>query len=359
MGTKKACWTKKFQPTLAILMLSPVRLRDCSGFGERSISEWDFLRHGLEFSTSVPDDSSTSTCYVCFDPQESARSLASRSVRLRCFVGPDAVLVSSRAYDYAAFVSTSLLAEPAAAMDLLGGLLLRAPKNFQMVAPLVDTLEFLHHIIPAIGLVKVSETRLVSRIFSKKGSANDFLRDALGICVVRDVLASISQDGREVASSLTDAIVEISKTRNHWSVLADVIGKPITEAIAMLNAHLETLKPQIDSDAFIDDWELAVQKLWNRPAPPQRKRAVPAAKMRKSLRKRQAKKQLSTDSEKSDDEKMETVKLVVDNWLQCDNCSKWRIVSTDLLSSFEDKFFQCSDVQKSCSDPADEESVGQ
>ena len=283
------------------------------------------------------------SCYICFDESENPSSLAMRCVRLKGFLRPENQLVSRRARDFVILVSHDLLTTKVSSFDILGGFLFRPPQNVIIIPGLEDIESFVRGIIASINELTVPSWELVDRVFTNSDAATAYLREALRLCLLRDILHIHLMDKRDVPESLKVYLAELGLDAS-------------ASTIEKLNQRLVELRPIFEFEGIRDEWEAHVERLYNR-SPPRslRKRQVGTTGLRKSQRKRQ----IATRNRGEENEGVENmedeVKLVVDNWLQCDNCSKWRIVDSTILSQFEDVFFSCVNVGKQCSEPGDDE----
>ena len=135
---------------------------------------------------------------------------------------------------------------------------------------------------------------------------------------------------------------------------------------ALLNAQIDRCKPLVSDRALQESWELEVQSMYERPSPPRvrrtpRTRGIPDDR-RSTLRSREGRRSFAHLDESEDDEleDMQDLEqapptLVVENWLQCDKCSKWRLVDSKMAEDFADKTFECADIPKfTCNDASDD-----
>ena len=311
--------------------------------GLGSIANWETLRFGIEFSSVQTDQQSEQALYICFNPNEEPSTLASRCVRLKSFLPKSCPLAASRSKYFAFLITRELLSSDPAILDVLGGFLFRRASNVYVLPPLKNLHESFKDFSTYIADVRVPSSTLVDNLFGSPDSASEYLRQVLRLSLLRDILRTLLADKRPSPEWLQEAVESQS------------LPSDIQWAVETLTARIDELKPRRDLTNIWSEWEEHVQHLYNRSPPPVlRKRSLPGSGTRKSLRKRSQNKQMDEDAEQ--DQNMEDeVKLVVDNWLQCDNCAKWRIVDSNILSQFEDKYFSCSDVSKSCSDPGDDQ----
>ncbi len=318
-------------------------MEDCSGLGLGPISNWESLKYGIEFCPTSGDPQTELALYICFNPDEEPSTLASRCVRLTSFLPKTCPLAASKAKYFALLITEELLSSEPAILDILGGFLFRRASNVYVLPPLRNLHETFREFSRSIANLQVPSSTLVVNIFGGSDSASEYLRQVLRLSLLRDILRTLIADKRPLPEWLLE------------TVESQGLPTDIQWAVDSLTSRIDELKPRRDLANIWSEWEEHVQQLYNRSPPPVlRKRSLPGSGTRKSLRKRSQNKQV--DGEPDQDQNMEEeVKLVVDNWLQCDNCSKWRIVDSNILSQFEDKYFSCSDVNKSCSDPGDDQ----
>ena len=343
---------KKSQTVAGIVLVSPAMLlKDCSGFHPKAAAHWDDFKYGLENVREVVNADSDDSCYICFDPTQTSSSLAIRTVRARQFVPVDAELSCRSASSFAVYFDEKLMLAPPSIVDIIGGFLFRDARDFLVIPPIRDHIDLIREAAHAISGVVVPDVPVVRKAFGSDDEGSKSFRTVLGLTLVRDVLQIYALDGREVPSEVIDAIRLMGGSSDCWTVLS--AENELT--VDSLNATLRSVKPTADR-SLMDEWESTVVQMYNRPPPP-RKRATsvtPAAK-RKSLRTRKPGKRFTEEEDESDKEEEHERVVVVEDWLQCDNCSKWRLVTADQLKAFEDKFFECSEVGKDCEKDASDE----
>lgn len=304
---------------------------------------WEQLKLGFPAPPQTSPHPESSSCYICFDEGEDPSSLAMRCVRLKGFLRPETHLVSRRAQDFAILISAGLLSSRVSSLDILGGFLFRLPQHVVIIPGLEDLEVLRTEIRTRIDDLIISPSELIDRVFGDSESVTAYLKASLRLCLLRDILHIHLADKRFIPDFLKADLFELSLDASHSS-------------IQKLNERLLELKPNYDFESIRDEWEAHVEKLYNR-SPPRslRKRHTGTGGVRKSLRRRQTSTRSSAEETEDHGPMEDEVKLVVDNWLQCDNCSKWRIVDSTILSQFEDVFFSCSNVGKHCNDPGDDQ----
>ena len=335
-------------------MATSVLLNQCSGFSTKAISKWEYLKLGLEFSGVNGSGTDGSSCYFCYSPTESTQSLAVKTSRVQVELGYDCVISHRNSSHFFLFITPDILRSSAHIMDIIGGLLFRDVDRFIICPPLTDHTVFIQELQEALKYLRIVSTDLVLTAFSSSESAESFLVKCISLVTVRDILRQYKFDHRELSTDMTTAFANLASLDPSLSILASI--NAISEDL--INAAVESSKPDL-KNTNQEEWEIAVQAMYNRAPPPKKLLSIfsPDDK-KKSLRSRKSMRSYADDE---DEEMVEVVPevepqpvLVIEDWLQCEKCSKWRIADPQLLAEFEDKPFYCSEVAKTCDDMSDD-----
>jgi hypothetical protein len=321
-------------------METSVLLSDCAGFSQFHISTWDSLKKGMPRVGTAASTLEDDSLYICFDESESSASLASGCCRLKAFVGPDAILRECDSTVFSAILSSKLFESPAACMDLIGAAIFRSPDRLIILPPV---LEFdLTDLVARIDSIALPEDSWTRRRIREMGKLVEQCKNILTLILMRDLYRMYDFQGRSIPRMIEKAAQPFATIKTPQS----------------MNAKILEVKQNMIVDVSREEWEQRVAELYNRSPRPFFGK-IPSRKdiTRKSKRKRKAIKSLDPDIEADFEIEQadEGVKLVVDNWLQCDHCSKWRVVDSETAASFEDKFFSCSQAGRNCEDPSDDQ----
>lgn len=327
-------------------METSILLDDCCGFGPQAIALWDNLRYGIPDHLGPSSSTESESIYLSFEGSEEPASLAVRCARLRSILNSKLHVVSRGGDHFAALLSTMESSSSVRFMDLIGGILFRSPENVSVIVPVEDLDAVIPRCLNWMASEQLPDQKWFTRRFSEASDVLETVRRILSLLLVRDLLRSFAHDARPLPISIRDLCSSLGFDGYSPSVVED------------MNAAISSMKPKIENTKLMEAWEHRVAELYNRtPRPLQRKKTDPSRSTRASKRSRKASKKFGTES---DVESMDLVvdnevKLVVDNWLQCDNCSKWRVVDSSIAQAFEDKFFCCTEVGKTCADPSDDQ----
>ena len=232
-----------------------------------------------------------------------------------------------------------MITSEAHVLDIMGGYLFRAVEDFRVIPTVSNHASYLRVVFISLSNFDSPHIKLINRVFKTKDTARDNFKLMIGLCAVRDCLEIYKGDSREIPSDVMERIIESLRTLSDWGV-ADLSSQGDSQSIA---AALEAIKPKIRSD-LMDEWESTVLALYNHRRPAVKSKS---AMTRSGDRKTRSKVKSYADMEldefdddiKQSDESIRPL-LVVDNWLQCDQCSKWRLVDANQLKKFKSSLFQ-------------------
>ena len=330
-------------------------LTECAGFNYRAASEWETIKNGIEFLGSDQVLESSSTSYICFNPEEDCKLLALRCVRARGLTVLKSRLTHSRASVYFVFLDAQCISSEVRILDIMGGYLFRRSEDFRVIPTVSNHASFLKDVFKSLSHLQLPNHMLVPRVFKSQVEARDNFRLTLGICVLRDLVEVYRQDSREIPGDVERMIHEKVKILLDWG--GEIRDSNLSSE--SFSRSLETIKPRVNPD-LLEEWESTVLGMYNHRRPPERRKSERSQSVRSTERKARSRMQSYADMEIDDEIGEQEVKassksvLVVDNWLQCDKCANWRLVSSDQLKAFQNSFFQCSEIGKSCSDPGDD-----
>lgn len=330
-------------------------LTECAGFNYRAATEWETIKNGIEFLGSDQGSENSSTCYICFNPEEDCKLLALRCVWARGLTDMNSRLTHSHASAYFVLLDSQCMASEVRVIDIMGGYLFRRSEDFRVIPTVCKHASFLKEVFKSLSHLQLPSHMLLSRVFKSQVEARDNFRLTLGICVLRDLMEVYRQDLREIPRDVEKMIHDTVKIILDWG--GEIRDSNLSsESFARA---LETIKPRVNPD-LLEEWESTVLGMYNHRRPPERRKSERSQSVRSTERKARSRIQSYADMEIDDDlgeqEITATSKsvLVVDNWLQCDNCTNWRLVDSDQLKAFQNSFFQCTEIGKSCSDPGDD-----
>jgi hypothetical protein len=349
-------------------------LRDCFGFHRYAIKRWDALKYGLDQCGINPEDEWMDSCYVCFNDSTPSEEIALVGVRAINLMNVKLPLNSRNPSHFVAIVdSLDSLQSPAFAMDVLGGILFRDASKIYILPPVQDPREFIDALRMTIDYLSGAiNHQLVRRIFGSIESAKEFFLKSFVALIIRDLLRVLEFEGRQS----TDVLSEVYATLRQ--VCEIDITTETTDIAPTINQLVNEWRPQVTDKSLQSEWESVVSALYNRPKPPRGFKiftpSINTQQTTSSNGKRTAARRMSKRSYKDllngDDSDIdeppsrvgrkkipqheEDVVLQIDNWLQCDSCSKWRLVDSDTVAAFEDKTFTCKNLpNKTCDDPSD------
>jgi len=354
-------------------MPTSLLLRDCFGFHKDAISRWESLIYGIDQSGVQPKDDWMDSCSICFDSDDSPQNIAFLGSRAMHLVNMKLPLNHTQSSHFVCLLkSTESLGSPAFCMDLLGGFLFRDASKVSIVPPIEDLSEFLGK-LPTSLSVSLSHA-LVRRAFGSTEAANAFFQKAFTAILIRDSLRVLESEKQlplptASAQSILSSVCGISLSSDYTEVLTEFVND---------------LRPDLSDTSFRSEWESVVSALYNRPKAPRGLKILPvnitvktspevatpsSKRTGRRMNKRSYRDLLKGGLEDSDDEEIvigrtsrkkapatsqEELVLQIDNWLQCDSCSKWRLVDANTVSAFQDKTFTCANLPgKTCLDPSD------
>lgn len=315
---------------------------DYAGFHPQAIEQWGEFKKGYEHSGIEANSNLENSCYICFSPSATPANLAAESFRAVQLLDRSVELSFRLSRKFVVLLETSMLSNQAILMDILGGILFRKAENFIVVPESSDYVAFLRDFPSHCSQIQMSPSKLLAQSTLSVEAARELLRVILSVSIVRDLMRIFKLDNRPVDSSLENVIKGLLRTvPAYQNDLQDE---------SSLNAFIDSAKNSLIDFELQNAWEVHVIEMYGRPAP--RRVSKPMA-----LRSRVNRKRKIVVAESDDEEMNETINhaLVVDNWLQCDQCSKWRVVNSDIAQKFENEPFQCCNVgSKTCSDPPDD-----
>ena len=326
------------------IMENTILLEECSGFSANAAHVWETLRQG--YIPTCSEDSMEESVYICFDEAELPRHLAVMCTRLKVLLKSKLRVGACSSKHFVALVSSKFFESPGAVIDLIGGVSLRDPETVLTIPPIGDAEVEIPTLFSSINELNFPDKSLIGSLLSYSESVLKSLRETLKLVLLRDSIRIFNMDNRPVPTQIR--------------TLCEQLGFPILtpNIIEEMNKRIREVKPPVSKNVDISEWERDVIRNYKRKAPRTlSRRAAPAKSERRSQRKRKQERNVhdESDSDVSDAVMEEAVKLVVDNWLQCDTCSKWRVVDKKTVEAFEAMAFNCSDTGKSCSDPADDQ----
>lgn len=328
-------------------------LKDCTGFCPQAKRQWDSLRYGFEHLPVAVTGTNQRHCYFCFSSLCNSDDLSVRSIRVRQTLGEDVVLSPSVTGYFVVFMDASVSQEFPVVLDIIRGVAFCDTKSILVIPPISDPVVAIRDVLDSLLSTTVQPEKVLDYFYGSTAHAIEVYQSVVGLLYVRDLLRFIKSDGRRPHPEIQALLSTYSTKRPSWKNFLNATVMSLEE----FNEVISSVKPTIDVSAR-GDFDAAVVAAYNRKPPPT-KRAAAAPTQDGSKRSLRNKKRTTKYQDSEDDEVMENVPvaptLVVENWLQCDNCSKWRLVTESQQAEFEDKFFQCSEVGKSCdTDPSDE-----
>jgi hypothetical protein len=328
-------------------METVIMLDDCAGFRPEAVAKWETLRFGISESYGYNCSEESESLSLSFEETEDPASLAVSCTRLLSLLGEKFHLVSRGGEHFGAFLSTRESASSVRFMEVIGGILFRSPEKVTMLLPVENLDSAITRCFKWFDSQLLPDQKWFTRRFVDAEEVLGSMRRILKLVVIRDILRCFASDGRPLPISVRDLCSSFG-IEVHSATVSDDI-----------NYTIVSLKPQIEnSHKLMEAWEQRVSELYNRtPRSFPRKKAEPTRSSRASKRTRKASKKFGdeSDAESMDLGVDNEVQLVVDNWLQCDNCSKWRVVDSSTAQAFEEKFFSCTEVGKTCDDPSDDQ----
>lgn len=319
------------------------RILDTSGFQHKALDNWRRLKDGFEYADMDQAENGVA-CYLCFNSQSNIQELSVRTLRIRQTYGSAVYLTLTESSIYGLLLDVRMLSEPTAILDILGGMLFHEAERFIVIPPVSDAREFIESIEAALTAISVPAHELLLRVFQTIDEANHFFKGYLRLALVRDIFNQYQLDRRPVTDGLATA-------------LRSLIGYDIDLTdTSNITRELTSLKSFEIDFSLKSDWESAVLTMYNRPPPTRFSEPLADDGTQMVLRPRRSKKSYLFDIESDDEEIVEEVKPVVeiDNWLQCDKCGKWRLVTAQTLKEFETKSFTCKHGKKTCEDVSDD-----
>jgi hypothetical protein len=330
-----------------------MRLDEAAGFHNKANDSWETLRCGFEHIPQSESSSESNTCYICFVPGSESRTLAHRSVVLKEFLTGSTNFVGSAYSRFVVFIESEMLGNPATIVDITHGFLFSDPRDVVVAPGISISNVWVRTLMESISAFDLSPPEHLRTVFGTTEKYFDWFRTVVGLAFVRDLLRLYNIQKRNVPEEIDQTIRSYAGSHYSWDILQDFdqTNSSVYDQIIL------SATPRCDLN-LRQEWCPIVTRMYNR-QPPVKKRSpsVHIRENQKPLRARKPKRKYHSTEEDSEVE-MDTEAapvFVVENWLQCDECTKWRLVSKEQQSSFQDKFFQCSDVGKSClSDPSDD-----
>ena len=291
-------------------------LKLCTGFHSDAVAHWVDFKHGYEYSAIEANSNIDNSCYICFNPLASAAQLAARSFRAIQLLGKSVEISFRLSKSYVVLLNLEMLSNSAVICDILGGIVFRSAQNFLIIPDMSDHLELVNGLFSVVSGISVSSNSLLRKLGLSPRASKSILQRVLCVTLARDLFRIYQLDERQFNDELVVAVDTLLHAIN-------VTGLNWRDSNCV-NAYLDGMRTEA-SQSMQNEWETGVIEMYDRP----------------NLRKKK--------------DSSATNALVVDNWLQCDACSKWRIVSSFTASEFEDKPFQCKNVEnKTCSDISDD-----
>ena len=350
-------------------MSGALRLRDCFGFHKDALKRCHALKYGMRAFSDPSSDDWLSSCSIIVGPNSTPESIAVCGSRIPRLIGRDLPIGKDDSSHCAIILDElGLLNSSAFCMAALGCLLFREAERVVVVPPVLNPSELLNEASEVFRTVNLPKQALIKKVFGSIEKATEYLQVCMLSLFLRDLSRSLEAEGRPPPKELV-ALAESNRI-----------------ALDSVDSLVNELKPELTSSSIQNEWHSVVDALYDRPpiprgftilrpeAPEFVSSVTPDNQSRQSSRKRSYKDllrlEMSSDSGSDSDASVVKVKatkkkpiakvvqtepvMEFDNWLQCDECSKWRKVDAATVARFEDASFACTDVSgKSCSDPSD------
>ena len=255
---------------------------------------------------------------------------------------------------FVAFIEPGMFKVSATVLDLTRGFLFLSPDKIIITPAVSVSSEWVSEVLESINNFEGDEYGGIHAVFGSLVKYINWFKTVVGLTFVRDLIRIYTGQKRAVPPEIVKVIRSYASAHHSWGSFEmvetsdrDSFEQRINGASVGHNRNDE------------EEWRAAVESMYGRPPPTKRRvSSLPQRETQKPIRNRKLKRKYQ-DSEDESETNMDvdatTPVFVVENWLQCDECTKWRLVSEAQQQSFQDRFFQCSDVGKDCvNDPSDD-----